>query len=150
MKRAYPAAQRKPSVTWPPLSSGQHNVWLISVLQLHIWSLWKALSTRRPQQHISSQSKLHKRKKKESADAVELSSWISGKVFFFFPPLYHPVDSFSDSYKTHPTLVSVFHWIGWRYLLYWLTLRNCFEQISQISRVKHSNIFKHERYVEKR
>lgn len=84
MKRAYPAAQRKPSVTWPPLSSGQHNVWLISVLQLHIWSLWKALSTRRPQQHISSQSKLHKRKEKESADAVELSSWISGKVFFFF------------------------------------------------------------------
>lgn len=87
MKRAYPAAQRKPSVTWPPLSSGQHNVWLISVLQLHIWSLWKALSTRRPQQHISSQSKLHKRKEKESADAVELSSWISGKVFFFFFPL---------------------------------------------------------------
>lgn len=95
--------------------------------------------------------KASQKKEKESADAVELSSWISGKVFFFFfPPLYHPVDSFSDSYKTHPTLVSVFHWIGWRYLLYWLTLRNCFEQISQISRVKHSNIFKHERYVEKR
>lgn len=63
--------------------------------------------------------------------------------FFFFPPLYHPVDSFSDSYKTHPTLVSVFHWIGWRYLLYWLTLRNCFEQISQISRVKHSSLGKY-------
>lgn len=93
--------------------------------------------------------KASQKKEKESADAVELSSWISGKGFFF-PPLYHPVDSFSDSYKTHPTLVSVFHWIGWRYLLYWLTLRNCFEQISQISRVKHSNIFKHERYVEKR
>lgn len=93
--------------------------------------------------------KASQKKEKESANAVELSSWISGKVFFF-PPLYHPVDSFSDSYKTHPTLVSVFHWIGWRYLLYWLTLRNCFEQISQISRVKHSNIFKHERYVEKR
>lgn len=29
--------------------------------------------------------KASQKKEKESADAVELSSWISGKVFFFFP-----------------------------------------------------------------
>lgn len=107
------------SVTWPPLSSAQHNVWLIAALKLRIWSSWKALWTRHTQQHISSQSCT--KEEKECTDAGELSSWISGWVFFPFILL-----STACLILIKPILHSclfVFHWIGWRYLLHSLTLR---------------------------
>lgn len=110
----------------------------LQLWKLHIWSSWKG---RDIHSSIFPHNQSFTKEEKESADAGELSSWISGRVFFFF--LYPPVDSLSDSYKTHPSLVSVFHWIGWRYLLHSLTLRNKLRRVSsssQISRAKHSNL----------
>lgn len=96
----------KVSVTWPPLSSGLHNLWLIAAP--HIWSSWKG---RAIHSSIFPHNQGFTKEEKESADAGELSSWISGSVFF--PSLYPPVDSLSDSYKTYPSLTSVRLSLNW-------------------------------------
>ena len=69
--------------------------------KLHIWSSWKG---RDIHSSIFPHNQSFTKEEEESADAGELSSWISGRIFFF---LYPPVDSWSDSYKTHPSRLSV-------------------------------------------
>lgn len=83
------------SVTWPPLSSGRHNVWLIAALKTPYLELMKR--TRHPQQHIFSQSKLYKGRKGEHRRwrVILMNIWQG----FFFLLLYPPVDSLSDFYK---------------------------------------------------
>lgn len=65
--------------------------------------------TSHPQQHISSQSRLYKRKKRR---VQTLESYPHEYLAAFFP-LYPPVDSLSDSYKTHPSLMSVRLSLNW-------------------------------------
>lgn len=66
MNKTSPSRQRKlkhclsPGLPYLPFNTMSDS---LQLEKLHVWSSWKALQTRRPQQHISSQSKLYKRKK---------------------------------------------------------------------------------------
>lgn len=87
--------------------------------KLHIWSSWKG---RDIHSSIFPHNQSFTKEEKESADAGELSSWISGRIFFSFILL-----STACLILIKPILHSclfVFHCIGWRYLLHSLTLRN--------------------------
>lgn len=69
--------------TWRPVSSRRCSVWLSAALNLQMWSSWKALWTRHPQQHIFSQSKLDKGRKGERRRwrVILMNLW----QFFFSP-----------------------------------------------------------------
>lgn len=68
------------SVTWPLLSSGQHNAWLIAALKTPHLKLEKSALDETYTVAYFLTIKAFTKGEKESADAWELSSWIS--VFF--------------------------------------------------------------------
>lgn len=94
--------------------------------------------TSHPQQHISSQSRLYKGRKgaRRRWRVILMNIW---QRFF---SLYPPVDSLSDFYKTHPSLMSVRLSLNWLeiYLLHSLTLRKKQFSTLQILGVNYSTL----------
>ena len=99
------------SVTWPPLSSGQHNVWLIAALKNSTFGAHEKDETSTAAYFLTIKALQRKKRKAQTPESYP-HEYLAG--FFFF--LYPPVDSLSDSYKTHPSLMSVC------LSLYWLEI----------------------------
>lgn len=143
MNSAYPTSQRElKHCLSPGLPYLRANTMCdsLQLWKLHIWSSWKG---RDIHSSIFPHNQSFTKEEKESADAGELSSWISGRVFFFFFILLSTACLILIKPILHSCLF-VFHWIGWRYLLHSLTLRNKLRVFnsSQISRVMPSTLGK--------
>lgn len=109
MKRAFPTSQRE-------LKSVCHLASLIfwptqSLTHCSSTHLELMKRTSHPQQRISSQSRLYKGRKGERRRWRVILMNIWQQLFFF--PLYPPVDSLPDSYKTYPSLTSVRLSLNW-------------------------------------
>lgn len=83
-------------VTWPPLSSGQHNLWLVAF-------------GAREKDETSTAAYFHtiKALQRKKRKAQTLESYPHEYLPAIFFSLYPHVDSLSDSYKTHPSLKSL-------------------------------------------
>lgn len=104
MNSAYPTSQVKPRRFLPPgLPYLVANTMSDSLQlgKLHIWSSLESALDETSTAAYFPHNQSFTKEEKERADAWALSSWISGRVFFLYPP----VDSLSDSSKTHPSLV---------------------------------------------
>lgn len=111
------------SVTWFPLSSGQHNLRVHT--HIHIGSSWKGRAIRSsifPHNQGFTKGRKGARRRWR---VILMNIW---QRFF---PLYPPVDSLSDSYKTHPSLMSV------RLSLNWLEISSPFIDLEKQTRIFH-------------
>lgn len=96
--------KRDMSVTWPALSSGRHLL-----RTPHIFGAHKK-NEPFTAAHFLTIKALQRKKWK----AQTLESYPHEYLpVFFFPSLYPPVDSLSDSYKTHPSLASIRLSLNW-------------------------------------
>lgn len=140
MKRAFPTSQRE-------LKSVCHLASLIfwptqSLTHCSSTHLELMKRTSHPQQHISSQSRLYKGRKGERRRwrVILMNIW---QQLFFFPFILLLTACLILIKPILHSRLSDFHWIGWRYLLHSLTLRNKLRVFNtQISRVNYSTLGK--------